>query len=282
MIEADCAPVIVATLEPDLAGRHSDFVDLQPLADAHGIGIVRVRNVNDEAALAQVRDVAPDYIFVIGWSQICGPEFMQIAPDRVIGYHPAPLPRMRGRAVLPWTILNDEKITGATLFWIDEGVDTGDILEQRFFHVAPRETARSLYDKHMLALDSMVRAALPALVAGNAPKERQCEVYATYAARRRPDDGLIDWTRPARDIDRLVRAVSRPYPGAFTHLGTDRLTIWKAQHIDGERHHGVIGQVVRVSSEHMDVITGESMMRIEEWEFSGGAAIRQHCVLGGK
>ncbi|WXK60517.1 formyltransferase family protein [Parerythrobacter aurantius] len=276
------APVVVATLLPELAGRHSDFVDLRPLADAHGIRVAHVRNINDPAALAQISEVAPDFIFVIGWSQICGPELMQLVSGRVIGYHPAPLPRMRGRAVLPWTILNEEKITGATLFWIDDGVDTGDILEQRFFHVAPRENARSLYDRHMLALDSMMRDALSAIAAGNPRKERQCEDYATYAARRRPEDGLIDWSYPACDIDRLVRAISHPYPGAFTHCADGRLIVWKAQPIDSGRHHGVLGQIVYLSSEHIDVITGQGMLRIEEWELSGGAALRQHMVLGAK
>lgn len=282
MIEMNCIPALVVTLTPELAGRHSDFVDLQPLAANHHIDVARVRNVNDLDALSQIAAAEPDYIFVIGWSQICGPEFMQLAPGRVIGYHPAPLPRMRGRAVLPWTLLNDEKITGATLFWIDEGVDTGNILEQRFFHVAPRETARSLYDKHMVALDAMVRSALQALAAGNPRRDPQDEVYATYAARRRPEDGVIDWNSPARDIDRLIRAVSAPYPGAFTHQGDNRLTIWKAHPRDSESYHGVIGQVVSVSDEHLDVITGQGVLRIEDWEFQGRSPIRLHSVLGSR
>ena len=75
----------------------------------------------------------------------------------MVGYHPAPLPRLRGRAVIPWTILLDEKITASSLFWIDEGVDSGPLLAQRFFHIAPDETAATLYARHMTALDAMLR-----------------------------------------------------------------------------------------------------------------------------
>ncbi|MDJ0978694.1 MAG: formyltransferase family protein [Erythrobacter sp.] len=280
MIEAGCPPCLVATLNEELSRRHSDFVALAPIAEQHGVPVVHVRNINEPDAIEAVRQAAPDYIFVVGWSQICGDEFMQLTPGRVIGYHPAPLPRMRGRAVLPWTILNDEKITGATLFWMDGGVDTGDILEQRFFHVAPRETARTLYDKHMEALSSMVRASLVSLASSAPPREIQDEACATFAARRRPEDGQINWNSSARDIDRLIRAVSKPYPGAYTVLNGKRLTIWSAHYVNEHDHHGVAGQVVEVSEKGFNVITGEGLLIVEEWESDEIASVRNHPVLG--
>ena len=272
-------PVLVATLREDLAGRHSDFVDLAPYAAGHDIALTRVRNINDDDAIAAMRAASPDYIFVIGWSQICRDEFMDIAPGKVIGYHPAPLPRMRGRAVLPWTILNDEKITGATLFWMDQGVDTGDILAQRFFHVAPRETARTLYDKHMAALDAMVRDCLAEL-GSNAPRrDPQDEECATYAARRRPADGRIDWTRPAEEIDRLVRSVSHPYPGAYAPVEGGRMIVWKARAISNTRHHGVVGQIVAMDEDAIEIVAGDGLLRIEDWEIDGDRRPRLHSVL---
>ena len=280
MIDEGCPPALVATLSLDLSHRHSDFVDLGPLADEHDIPVVRVRNINDPEPLEAMRAAAPDFIYIVGWSQICGPEFMAIAPDRAIGYHPAALPRMRGRAALPWTILNDEKITGGSLFWIDEGVDTGDILEQRFFHVSPRETARSLYDKHMTTLDQMIRASLASLKRKQPSRTKQDEVCATYAARRRPSDGLIDWSAPAIEIDRLVRAVSRPYPGAFTTLAGKRMVIWSADFIARHNHHGVIGQIVALEDEGFDVITGDGLLRVIEWEGEENFSIRNHAILG--
>ena len=280
MIEAGVPPVVVATLSKDLSKRHSDFVDLAPLAQEHDIPVVRVRNINDPEAIESISAAAPDYIFIVGWSQICGAEFMRIAPERVIGYHPAALPRLRGRAALPWTILNDEKITGASLFWMDEGVDTGDILEQRFFHVAPRETARTLYDKHMLEIDSMIRASLTSLSSGSPPRTKQDQICATYAARRRPDDGRIDWAAPAKEIDRLIRAVTTPYPGAFTVHAGKRLVIWQAQFFPQHSYHAMPGQVVDVRDGAFDIITGDGLLRVDKWEGEGISSIGNHVVLG--
>lgn len=280
MIDEGHVPAVVVTLEKELSKRHSDFVDLEPLAREHDIPVVRVRSINDPESVAAVRAESPEYIYIVGWSQICGPEFMQLAPDRAIGYHPTALPRMRGRAAQPWTILNDEKITGGSLFWVDEGVDTGDILEQRFFHVAPRETARTLYDKHMAALDSMIRASLASLATGSPPRQPQDETCATYVARRRPEDGRIDWSSPAKDIDRLIRAVTRPYPGAFTTYAKKQLVIWEADYSDDHQHQGVIGQVVNVSEDGFHVVTGDGLLRVCDWEGVEVSAIRNHAVLG--
>lgn len=235
----------IATLPPELAIRHSDFVDLAPVAAHRGAALLHVAQCNAPAFLHQMRALAPDIVFVIGWSQICGPEFRAAAGGRVVGYHPAPLPRLRGRAVIPWTILLDEKITASSLFWIDDGVDSGPLLAQRFFHVAPGETAASLYAKHMAALGAMLGELLPRLALGPVPGEPQDEAVATWATRRRPSDGRIDWRATADEIERLVRAVGRPYPGAFTDSGGARITIWSARACAcAERQHASPGQVV--------------------------------------
>jgi methionyl-tRNA formyltransferase len=272
----------VVTLLDDLSGRHSDFTDLSQDADALGIDVIRVRNVNDEDALAKLEALAADYIFVVGWSQICGPDFLALAPERVIGYHPAPLPRMRGRAAIPWTILQQEAITAGTLFWIDSGTDTGAVLDQHFFHVSPRETAASLYAKHMKALSIMFERTLPILAAGHMPRLVQDEECATWSARRGEEDGWIDWSAPAVDVARLVRAVGRPYPGAFTHAKGKRLQIWSADACDrGERHFGRSGQVVEVHDGGFTVLCGErTSLNVTEWNSPDQRPPRLHSILG--
>ena len=280
MRESACEIAMVVTLDPALAGRHSDFVDLAPDAKDAGAQLLAVRKTNDQSTLDAIRQVEPDCIFVIGWSQICGPDFLAIAQGRTFGYHPAPLPRMRGRAVIPWTILADEKISGSSLFWMDEGVDTGALLAQEFFHVAPRETAASLYAKHMVALDAIVRRAIAALADDSAREILQDESCATYCARRRPSDGEIDWHRPASEIDRLIRAVGRPYPGAFTHAGNARMTLWASSPIEDVSHHASVGQIVGIDGEAMLVQTGSGVIRIEEWSMDDASQPRLHSLLG--
>ncbi|WP_324696419.1 methionyl-tRNA formyltransferase [Novosphingobium aerophilum] len=273
---------MIGTLPPELHGRHSDIVDLSVLAGRHGVRLAPIARTNDPQVLDMVRAEAPDYVFVVGWSQICGPEFLSIAAKGAIGYHPAPLPRLRGRAAIPWTILLDEPISASSLFWIAEGTDDGDILAQQYFHLARDETAQGLYDKHMAALRSMLRAVLPVLAAGDQPRQVQDERYATWATKRTQADGLIDWRQPASAIDRLIRAVGRPYPGAFTHVAGRRITVWSSRPVSGgERHHALPGQVMANGGGVLTVQTGEGLIELVDWEVAEGRPPALHAVLKG-
>jgi methionyl-tRNA formyltransferase len=271
------------TLPLDLASRHSDFVDLAPEALAAGGAVIRTADSNAPDIIAAVADLAPDIVFVIGWSQICGPAFRAAARDRVVGYHPAPLPRLRGRGVLPWTILLGEPITAGTLFWIDDGVDTGDILVQQFFHIGREESVTSLYARHLEVLEAMLDAALPTLALPNPPRRKQDEAFATWAARRVPADGAIDWNRPATEIARLVRAVSRPYPGAFTSARGGQLTVWSAHALTGESRHAaaVAGQIVARDAGMFDVRCGcGGILRVTDWQNDTQTLPAMHSRLG--
>lgn len=275
---------LVITLPLDLARRHSDFVDLRDAAREAGAEVMAAAEVNAPEVREAIKAVAPDYLFVVGWSQICRPPLISAPLRGTIGYHPAPLPRMRGRAVIPWTILEREPITGATLFWMDEGVDSGPILEQRFMHVAPDETATTLYRRQMELLERMMADALAALAAGTPAREPQDERFATWAARRTPESGRIDWRDRASDIERLVRAVTRPYPGARTRLpGQDQdLIVWQARIVDdGSRHHAREGQIVARTDTSLTVRCGHgTALEITEWECPETAKLTLHAQFG--
>ncbi|HKG91032.1 MAG TPA: methionyl-tRNA formyltransferase [Gemmatimonadaceae bacterium] len=237
-------PAALFTLAPGRgARRHSDYVELRPLAERLGVPVVEAPDVNAPEALARLRLLAPDYALVIGWSQLCRAEFLRTPRLGAVGFHPAPLPENRGRAVIPWTILQGRADTGATLFWMDEGADSGDVLLQERFAVAPDETAATLYAKHLAALGRMLDRAIPQLLLGTAPRVPQDHARATYCAKRVRADGLIDWRAPAREVWRLVRAVGDPYPGAFTHLRGRALTVWAADYVGPAPYHGLPGQV---------------------------------------
>jgi len=272
----------IATLPPELAHRHSDFVDLAETAATADAVLIHAADINSTAFLSQIETFAPDVVFVIGWSQLCGDAFRKAAGGRVLGYHPAALPRLRGRGVIPWTILLDEKITASTLFWIDEGTDSGPILAQRYLHVAPDETAGSLYARHMAALGDLLAETLPRLLAGDCPGERQDDRFATWAVRRRPDDGRIDWTRTAAEVERLIRAVGRPYPGAFAGDGDRRVTIWFARREEGDRrHHALPGQVLERTDQDFVVRCGDgAAIRVSDFTVPGGKLPALHSVVG--
>ena len=241
---AGAAPDLVVTLPPERASRHSDHADLAPLARAVGSELHPTVDVNAPATLTRLRALDPDHVWVIGWSQICRDAFLATARHGCIGFHPAALPKMRGRAVIPWTILTCQAVTGSTLFWLDAGTDSGPILSQRRFPVADDETAATLYAKHGVNLEAMLGEAVGLLRAGQAPRTPQDHGQATYCAKRTPADGWIEWQQPADEIGRLVRAVGAPYPGAYTWHREAPLTIWSAgPPEDGSRFVGLAGQI---------------------------------------
>lgn len=272
---------MVLTLPQDKAGRHSDFVDLAPAAARASAELVRVADSNSDEAISAIRAARPDIAFVIGWSQICKEAFRSALGGRVVGYHPAPLPRLRGRAVIPWTILNREPISASSLFWIDDGVDSGAIIGQQFFHVADDETAATLYAKHMAALAQLLDNLLPFLAAGSAPAIAQDERYATWAAKRVPIDGAIDWGASASEIALLIRAVGRPYEGAMTFEADDRLVLWSAFEAHSTRHSALAGQVVEQGNNCFSVMCGDgNLLTVTDWLHPQGRAPRQHARLG--
>jgi methionyl-tRNA formyltransferase len=238
------SPAAVVTLPLSHAHRHSDYVDLRPLARQYGVPVLEVTDINAPDTVRQVGAIAPDLIFVIGWSQLCRREFLSIPSGGCIGFHPARLPAFRGRAVIPWTILEGCSETGATLFWIDEGMDSGDILAQVCVPVSDVETARTLYTKQMEALRTMLEGVIPGLRDRRPARTPQDHSRATYCAKRTPKDGLIDWTAPAYQVWTLIRASGDPYPGAFTyHRGPCRLIVWEADYLGDAPYIGFPGQV---------------------------------------
>ncbi|MDQ4086445.1 MAG: methionyl-tRNA formyltransferase, partial [Pseudomonadota bacterium] len=236
-------PACLLTLPVENSARHSDFVDLGPVAEALDVPVLRVGDVNSEEVLGRLRELAPDVILVIGWSRICGPKFRQTARLGTLGYHPTLLPKLRGRAALAWTILLGLERTGASIFWLDDGVDSGPIAAQHEFELASNATLAQLIELHKEAIAAMIPPLFAALAAGQVPAVEQDHSQATYVALRRPEDGEIDWRCRANQIEQLVRAVSRPYPGAFTTLQSRRLIIWSAEVVSYPQWHAQTGQI---------------------------------------
>jgi UDP-4-amino-4-deoxy-L-arabinose formyltransferase / UDP-glucuronic acid dehydrogenase (UDP-4-keto-hexauronic acid decarboxylating) len=137
--------------------------------------------------------------------------------------------KYRGCSPANWAILNGETETGVTLHRMTVRPDAGDIVCQHRVEIAPTDDACSLNRKLAVAARPLLDECLPLILAGKAPRIRQNESTASYFGRRKPADGEIDWSRSATEIANLVRAVSRPYPGAFTHAHGKRILIWKAE-----------------------------------------------------
>ncbi len=208
---------------------HADFRDLTPIADRHGIPIRYSKNVNGQKTLAWIRARNPDVIFCWGWSQIIKPELLALPPLGIVGVHPALLPLNRGRHPLIWALVLGLEESGLTFFFMDEGVDSGPILSQRRFAITTDDTAATLYGKVEDLATEQIMEFLPGLISGDYSTRPQDDSQASYWRKRSPSDGAIDWRMNAKAIANLVRALTRPYPGATFAYGEQIIKVWKAR-----------------------------------------------------
>lgn len=225
---------IVMTLQDELARKKSGRVYVDDFCVNHGIDLVKIRSINDVEAVEAVHSREIDWLFIIGWSQIAKKTILETPRRGCLGMHPTLLPQGRGRAAIPWAIIKGLDRTGVTLFKLDEGVDTGHILAQEVLPLNSDETASRLYDRVADAHRTLI-----ARIWGDLAKDRmilkeQDDSLATEWSERRPEDGAFDFGASCETVDRLVRAVTRPYPGAFIDHKEGRYRIWS-----GKPHSGV-------------------------------------------
>lgn len=217
---------LVITLQDDQAPTKSGRIYPDAFCEQHGIALIKVRNVNDAEALEAIHHYGIDWLFIIGWSQIAKKPVLDAPRLGALGMHPTLLPRGRGRAAIPWAILKGLDETGVTLFKLDEGVDTGPIVAQVRLPLAPDETATSLYTRVMEAHQTLIAETWDDLVHNRVKVTPQNDAEATYWPQRKPEDGRIASDMSVKEVDRLVRAVTHPYPGAYLERKDDVLRIW--------------------------------------------------------
>jgi len=218
---------LAITLRDELARTKSGRVYLDEFCAERGIPLLKSAHINDQEVIDNIRDTRIDWLFIIGWSQIAGARLLAAPEVGVLGMHPTLLPEGRGRAAIPWAILKGLQRTGVTLFKLDEGVDTGPILAQEVLELCPDETATTLYARVAEAHRTLIRRNWPHLVDDGISLQTQDESMATEWPGRRPDDGLIKPDQmTVQEIDRLVRAVTQPYPGAFLDVDNHRIRVW--------------------------------------------------------
>ena len=225
-------------------------------------------DINHPLWLDRIREMRPDYLFSFLYRDMIKQELLDIPKVAALNLHPSLLPKYRGRAPINWALINGEKETGVSLHHMTPQPDNGDIVCQASLNIEDNDTAATLHTRLASLASDMLRENLPAIIGGNVKGTPQDEKLASYFGRRQPDDGEIDWSQSATQITNLCRAVTQPYPGAFSYRGGTRLTIWKAKAIASPDSSAIPGTVI--SSSPLVINCGEGALEVVAGESDGG------------
>lgn len=228
-------------------------------------------DVNHPLWVDRIRALQPDVIFSFYYRNMLSEEILSLAPRGGFNLHGSLLPRYRGRAPVNWALLNGETETGVTLHKMVKRPDAGDIVGQHKVAIAADDTALKLHAKVREAAKELLTTLLPEMKAGKITLTPQDETQASYFGRRTAADGEIHWHKSATEIHNLIRAVTEPYPGAFSFLGQRKLTIWRARPL-AIQHDKLPGTVL--SSDPLTIACGEGALEVLAGQSENGLYVQ--------
>ncbi len=229
------------------------------------VPVLRPARVNCAASVAALAALTPDLILSVAYDQILKPTILRLAPLGSLNVHAGKLPGYRGRNVVNWAILNGETEIGLTVHFMDEGIDTGDVVLQRTLPIGWTDDYSTVLASVVAAVPDIVAEAVAQILSGRAVRQPQDHMLATYYGGRGPGDEWLDWSASSRDLHNKVRGITRPGPGAQTLLDGRRLIVWRA-HWDPAWpcYRATPGQVVGRDSHGVMVKTGDSTLQLIE------------------
>ena len=246
----DIAGVVAHPIDPEDGVRYESVFDF---AQAKGWPAIRGKG-GDQLVADFLYDAAPDLLWVADYRYLLPPKVLTLAKFGAINLHPSLLPKYRGRAPVNWAILEGETRLGLTAHFITPGMDSGDVIAQVSYDLGEDEDVGDALSKLYPLYESVTQKVLRSFRSGRVNRVAQDESSAFSRSARRPDDGLIDWHKPAEQVCNLVRAVAAPYPGAFTYCDGTRLTIWRATRTPHQFYDGAPGQVIGLDSEGSPIV----------------------------
>ncbi len=248
----------------DAPGENHFFGSVARVAAEMQLPVFAPENVNHPLWIERIRALAPDVIFSFYYRDMLCQQILDLAPQGAYNLHGSLLPAYRGRAPVNWVLVNGETRTGVTLHRMTRRADAGDIAGQLAVDISDDDTALTLHGKVRAAAEALLMQQLPLIKSGQVSLQAQDAAKASYFGRRTAADGLINWEKSAREINNLVRAVTEPYPGAFTYLGERKLIVWKSKVVSvahGRRPGTVISTqplVVACGENALEILSGQS------------------------
>lgn len=249
---------------PDTAGENNFFGSVARIAAERGIPVYAPDDVNHPLWVERIRALAPDVIFSFYYRNLLSDEILGLAAKGAFNLHGSLLPAYRGRAPLNWVLVNGETETGVTLHRMVRRADAGAIVAQQKVAIDADDTALQLHQKLNATAQTLLRDALPGILNGTFSETAQDESKASCFGRRAPEDGRLDWNKPARQLHNLVRAVTDPWPGAYSFAGVSKFIVWKSR-VRDDIPAAKPGTVVSVSplivscgEQALEIVTGQT------------------------
>ncbi|MFO1319977.1 MAG: formyltransferase [Burkholderiales bacterium] len=269
-----CLSVLLAHgLDIGLVVTHRDspsetiwFDSVAAVAAAHGLRLAYAEDLDDGALARSIREARPDFLFSFYFRRMLTADTLSVAAQGALNMHGSLLPKFRGRVPVNWAVLHGERETGASLHYMVAKPDAGDLVDQCAVPILPDDTAGDVFRKVTVAAEIVLDRSVPALLAGTAPRRPLDLAAGSYFGGRKPEDGRIDWTRPAAQVHNLIRAVAPPFPGAFTTLDGRVARVLRSSsrcvatgapagtlYLDGDRLFGACGDGRAVPLLHVEV-----------------------------
>lgn len=261
---------VVGVLTHSASSFNSDFKDLTPLCQKYDVPLKYTNDINASENISFIESFVPDIIYCFGWSQIIKQKLLNVPKLGVVGFHPAELPKNRGRHPIIWALVLGLKQTASTFFFMDSGADSGDIISQKTIPISDNDDARSLYDKITRTALLQITTFTKALIEGNCKRTAQDNSAANIWRKRSIEDGRIDFRMSAKSINALVRALTYPYPGAHYETKDNySYKIWKTTVLSNILNVDNIeyGKVLHADNNSFVVKCGEGVLKITEHEF---------------
>ncbi|OPJ56906.1 methionyl-tRNA formyltransferase [Alkalithermobacter paradoxus] len=287
--------IISVITQPDKPKGRGNKISQPPVKEEalkHGIEVYQPKKVKDKEFVEILKNLNPDIIIVIAFGQILSKEILSIPKYGCINVHSSLLPKYRGAAPINWAIINGEEVTGVTTMYMDEGLDTGDMILKIETKIGNEENAGQLHDRLAILGADVLKETLNLIKQGNAPRQKQDDSQSSYAPIMDKNLGNIDWNKSAKDIYNLVRGTN-PWPSSFTSYKGNMMKIWKSTALDNEKTSKQPGTIIKVSDEGIYVACGRGILVVEEIQMPGkkrvkvqeyikGNTIEKDIILGEK
>lgn len=248
------------------------FGSVAQVCAEHDLPVFAPEDANHPLWIERIQRLAPDIIFSFYYRNLLSQAILDIVPQGAFNLHGSLLPRYRGRAPANWVLVNGETETGVTLHQMTAKPDAGAIVAQQVIAITNSDTALTLHGKLRSAAENLLADTLPAMKTGNINLQPQDESKASYFGRRTPADGEIQWFKPAQEIYNLVRAVTQPYPGAFTFAGDRKLLVWKASVVPARGGNHAPGTIISIDP--LQVACGKDVLEITSGQSEQGLFVR--------